>query len=480
MNQTVLQQHQTFSVEQWSIKDILDYVNSTDNKIQICPKEFQRDFVASLEWQQDFIDSVYNNRSSNLIHFRKLSQDRRVKTGYAYQNLDGLQRLTTVITFVNNEFEDSDGKYYRELPSSKKAAILNYCFVLFVYDESMTDEEAGETFCRINNANDLNDQEKNNAIPGAVSQTIRSLSRTGEVQPVLPIFTTYYDSKDVRRNMGSFSMLPGTRMAYDALLARWFAIEYDKQRHPMKKPFCGAGINKKLVSEMYHDANLKCKYDSDGEPIVLDNYTWTQPKELSSIEKEVTRRAKIVYDLIESDPENNKKIFKNPGTINLIYDLTYAIEDEYGKGSIKNFKKLIRGIVSIINTHRNSKESELYFQRILGCGTAHEIIEKVTWFMDEFKKDPSSYGLIGIDHGQISDADRMKILVNQKFKCWIDHEEATIDEVEAAHIDARALGGKNVLDNYVMVRKQYNRNMGTMTPADYKAKYFPENMNVCL
>lgn len=474
MNQLVLAIYETYNVEQWTVHDIITCQNSPDSKIQVQPPEFQRDFVASLEWSQDLIESIVEGKSSNLIHFRVLPEEKTKKVGFRYQCLDGLQRVTSILDFINNKYADNNGNYFREWSSEKKDKLLEYAFVLFVYNQSMTDEEAGKTFCRINNANDLNDQEKNNAIPGYVSQVIRSLSRTGEMGSKLPIFETYIDNKEVRRNIGAFSMLPGVRMAYDALLARWFSIEYDKQRHPLNKPFSAAGINKKLVSEMYRDPAMKCQYDSNGEPIYLDGYKWTQPKSFAPIEKEVIRRAKMIYDWIQADPEHTRKVFKNPGTIHLLYDLTYAVEDEFGKNSVKDNKKFIRGVMKIISSHRNSKENELYFQRILGCGTAHEIIEKVSWFTDEFRKDLSYYGMVGMDHGKITDAEKMKILVSQNFKCWIDEEDATIDDLEAAHIHARALGGKNVIDNYVLVRKQYNRSMGTMTPLDYKSKYFPE------
>jgi len=474
MKEVVLGQHATYNVEEWSIQNILDCINSPTRKIQVNPPEFQRDFVAPLEWSQNLIDSIYNGASSNLIHFRTLLKEKAKKVGFAYQCLDGLQRITSIVEFVNNEYPDNNGRYFRELPEELKERFLSYSFVLFVYNESMTDEEAGETFCRINNANDLNDQEKLNAIPGYVSQTIRSYARTGQIQPVLPIFEARPDSKGVRKNVAFLGMHPGVRMAYDAILARWFAVEYDKQRHPLKKPFSASAINKNLISEMYKNPKLKCQYDSKtGESIYLSDYVWSQPKEFATIEKEVVRRAKMINEWLGSDPENNKRLFKVPGLINLLYDLTYAIEDEFGVGCVKNTKKFIRGVVSIIQKRKSDKESELYFQRILGCGTGHEIIEKLTWFVDDFKKDLFEYGLVEIDSGTISDSERMKLLISQKFKCWIDEEEATIDEVEAAHVHARSLGGPNVISNYVMVRKQYNRNMGTMTPLDYKAKYFP-------
>ena len=79
MKHLVLQSHSTYNVEQWSIQDIIDCINSPENKIQIQPPEFQRDFVASLEWSQNLIDSFYNGASSNLIHFRRLSDEKAKK-----------------------------------------------------------------------------------------------------------------------------------------------------------------------------------------------------------------------------------------------------------------------------------------------------------------------------------------------------------------------------------------------------------------
>jgi len=477
MSKIVLFNHETFSVEQWSVSEILAHYKSPTARIQIMPPEFQRDFVASLEWQRDLVDSFYNGLSSNLIHFRKLDAEKSSKTGYGYQCLDGLQRLSTAIAFVNDEFTDNNDKLFRELKSEEKEAILSYTFTLYVYNESMTDEQAGETFCRINNANDLNDQEKLNAIPGYVSQTIRSQARTGQTTPVLPIFEIYKDAKDTKRSKHGLGILPGVRLTYDSLLARLYAIEYDKQSNPKGLAFHGAAINKILISKLYHDKALKSQYDADGKAIYLPDYTWAQPKEFAAIEKEVVRRAKIVFECIVADAEHNKKIYSTPGKIHALYDLIYVVEQEYGKNSIKDYKKFVRGVNAILTTHlseKNGKDSSLYFQRLLGCGSSHEIVEKLTYFLDVIHTNHEDFGIVSMDHGKISDADKMQLLIKQNYTCWIDELEASIDELEAAHIIARSLGGKNTPDNYVLVRKQYNRNMGTMTPQDYKQKYFPQ------
>lgn len=474
MSRVVLFNHSTFNVEQWSIEEIIRCHGSSTEKIQVMPPEFQRDFVASLEWQRDLIDSFYNGLSSNLIHFRTLDKEKAAKIGYAYQCLDGLQRLSTAINFVNNVFADNNGKYFRELTKQEQKNLLAYTFSMYVYNETMTDEEAGETFCRINNANDLNDQEKLNAIPGYVSQTIRSQARSGQTTPVLPVFQTYIDNKKTRRPLNGLGMLPGVRLAYDALLARWYTIEYDKQKNPNNIAFHGPGINKSYTLKMYRDETMKSQY-VDGKPVYLADYTWAQPKEFASIEKEVIRRAKFVHDCLSADIDNNKKLFKTDGKIHVLYDITYELEAHYGKNCVKDFKKFVRGIKEVIVTQldeKKNKDNALYFQRLLGCGTGHEILEKLAFFMDAIYADPEYFGVVEMDHGKITDTDKMQLLIKQKHKCWIDEQEVNIDDVEAAHIIARSLGGKNSIDNYVLVRKQYNRNMGTMTPMDYKKKYF--------
>jgi len=57
----------------------------------------------------------------------------------------------------------------------------------------------------------------------------------------------------------------------------------------------------------------------------------------------------------------------------------------------------------------------------------------------------------------------------QGFVCGIDGKEAKFDELEAAHDIAYILGGSTSdASNCVMIRKDYNRKMGTMTIAQYK------------
>ena len=83
--QKVLHTNETHNVELWTIADIMDCINSPKQKIQVQPPEFQRDFVAPTEWSQNLIQSIYEGASSNLIHFRKLSDEKAKKVGFKFR-----------------------------------------------------------------------------------------------------------------------------------------------------------------------------------------------------------------------------------------------------------------------------------------------------------------------------------------------------------------------------------------------------------
>ena len=62
-------------------------------------------------------------------------------------------------------------------------------------------------------------------------------------------------------------------------------------------------------------------------------------------------------------------------------------------------------------------------------------------------------------------------LQKQDFVCVIDGLPLVWEEAEAAHIKAHANGGKTRLNNLAMVRKVYNKSMGTIDLYEYKKMY---------
>ena len=58
-------------------------------------------------------------------------------------------------------------------------------------------------------------------------------------------------------------------------------------------------------------------------------------------------------------------------------------------------------------------------------------------------------------------------LTKQGYVCYIDNEPLVYADADA-HIEAWSLGGRTTVENIAMVRKEYNKEMGTMNVEEYK------------
>ena len=161
---------------------------------------YQRDSVAPKKWKKNFVPSwMFQNRSCpSTLHFRKLKEG---KTVGLYEVIDGVQRITTLIEFLEDKFscDSRDGipyvgadeilpinlsavKYSEMLKLQQgdmfKDILLNQCvFKVVVYNEMMTEEEAAETFRTINSATTQNHQELRQATTLPFAQAVRLLAR---------------------------------------------------------------------------------------------------------------------------------------------------------------------------------------------------------------------------------------------------------------------------------------------------------------
>ncbi len=103
------------------------------------------------------------------LYFAKcnLGEDENGKTIYRSEVVDGLQRITTTLDFINGEYaldpqtpeaigEDDDekivlaGKYFDELPANVQENIKRFSFLVYNL-EDFSDEEIEEIFFRLNN-----------------------------------------------------------------------------------------------------------------------------------------------------------------------------------------------------------------------------------------------------------------------------------------------------------------------------------------
>jgi hypothetical protein len=173
----------------FSIRELI----AEEDRVDFSPKEYQRYFRASDEWQSQFIKSFFLNKII-IPEFAFRFGKNIPASGVLAEIMDGQQRATTIHHFVKNDialpmddelefFELGDftydlrGKIFRELPNEVRSYFKDYELSAMVY-EDLTAEQAGHLFVEIlNNSTELNAQEKRQAISSAMSRWVQEKSR---------------------------------------------------------------------------------------------------------------------------------------------------------------------------------------------------------------------------------------------------------------------------------------------------------------
>ena len=120
-------------------------------------KQFQRPFCWAIENKQLLIESIFNDINCGTILIRKRSWNEfeelvKLKQVPSFADvIDGKQRLKTIAEFLNNEFCDIRGDYYKDYSDIAQSRLLNH--QLFTYcemPENTTDEDVLQQFLKLN------------------------------------------------------------------------------------------------------------------------------------------------------------------------------------------------------------------------------------------------------------------------------------------------------------------------------------------
>ena len=127
---------------------IVNIVNDLkDGKLILSPY-FQRNLVWREIHKKEFIDTILEGYPFPQVFFAKGEID--VDTLRAQQCVvDGQQRLSAILSFVQNEL-DVKGKKFKDLSPDDKAAFLTYEVPVIDFDARHDDERVKEVFKRVN------------------------------------------------------------------------------------------------------------------------------------------------------------------------------------------------------------------------------------------------------------------------------------------------------------------------------------------
>jgi uncharacterized protein with ParB-like and HNH nuclease domain len=152
------------------------------NGILFVNRNYQRKLVWTLQEKQKLVDSILSESPIPLI----LLAERRNHSTSAFEILDGLQRLHTIVSFIENNFGTLDGRFFnvdeftrakeereagkfqesvngQKITRAEVAKILDYILPISVI-RNATEPEVTEIFGRINSyGHRLSDQERRQA-----------------------------------------------------------------------------------------------------------------------------------------------------------------------------------------------------------------------------------------------------------------------------------------------------------------------------
>ena len=200
--------------------------------------EGQRPDIESLSKKQGIIDTVLRGYDFGELKLRTLVEAVRIATAFKYRSIDGGHRKRSIRDFINNKFKTGrntvayvngqvipvGNKFFKELPSEVKEQFSSYKIRFTIYDESMTDEQAGEIFRRTNITTDVNHQEMLNSYEdNLVARFVRYTSR-----PVVGVGNKYhalfeYKTLGEDRKQVWFST-PSSRLRDDEFVTRFITM----------------------------------------------------------------------------------------------------------------------------------------------------------------------------------------------------------------------------------------------------------------
>jgi len=301
---------------------------SKNSSFDTQPRAYQREKVASTEWKQNLISTVFLNGIYQIPEIHVRSNDRGNGI-ILLEMIDGQQRWTSIEDYMDNKFPSNKGqpnvdghevanKLFRNLPDDIKAKFEDFDLYATVY-YNITDDQTRELFVDIlNNTNDINAQEKRNAMRGPLPKGIREISRDfNRTNPKMhKVFQYQPDAHDKNKLLHFNEKFTIGRMQTDEFSASLlYALTHLKKWTD--------GITSTGLTTWYKET-VKGHYENE------DSIRWV------SDYKKLHEMLDDLYLILENVPKEYKK--KKSRLVSLVMVLYYSeLKKKFGKVDHKCF-----------------------------------------------------------------------------------------------------------------------------------------------
>lgn len=167
-------------------------------ELQLNP-DYQRELVWKNKQKSELIESILMKIPIPVFYFFRTEEGK-------IQVVDGQQRISSVISFMNNEFSLSslsiigniEGKKFKDLQPSQQRTIEDYSVDVYLIQPPTPEEVMLDIFDRVNRGGTkLNKQEMRNAIyQGKSTKLLKSLSETPSFKEIVGNFIDTQKMKD--------------------------------------------------------------------------------------------------------------------------------------------------------------------------------------------------------------------------------------------------------------------------------------------
>lgn len=443
------------------------------NPVNMDRKEFQRERVASVEFKQGILVTILVNRWAAIpeVHWRVIRTTMPDGTiTYKYELIDGLQRLSSIESFLNGEFAlplgmvvdgtHIGGWYVSDLKEKRYdlyELIINHR-ISCKYYVNITDVQASYLFrMLLNKTNPMVPQEIRNAIIGYYSDWIRMTAR--DVPTAHKLFERYTKTvnKEKREYLTHFSSkfkLNG-RMETDAWLSQLIYL----WKHDIKNGITES-IHTKWAVNTQSPNGIYCDGFSDS--------------------KSINDLLNFAYDIITSVPSQFKiTLTGNLSTILILY--AHQLKVKYGSlipsMYVKKFFDIYLEYSDLkkkLYTNLSWKGNAVQPFNLLFGGKNSTNIGTIYMILNhELDKDIESFGIVELDKKSVFNRnDIIRKWQEQGGKCF--YTGSTLEEHDLAgdHYIPRSWGikkgGVTEYSNLVVCSKHINLKKGNMSGKEFK------------
>ena len=147
-------------------------------------------------------------------------------------------------------------------------------------------------------------------------------------------------------------------------------------------------------------------------------------------------------------------------------DLTFLLEYKKAFNTMTDKDGKYGKILNDVDFDDKGRTIAEAFKGYLGAPHHYKKVKQtVIWLLGEFNID--DYIIVKDTKRTYTYFEKERKLLDQNMKCYITGIDASMEDMEAAHIVPHSGGGRSTYDNFVMVLKEHNRKMGSMNLHDY-------------